>query len=194
MATPLSALYWSTAAELAHQYEHTLASDQEASTDDKADYVAAQNKLDFAQPLAQTNIRNRANEEGLLTSGIDAQRAGQQQANFTREAAEQTLKAQQDQNKITRGESEAGETYVDKMNTNAANAVKVAAEEARENAEKAPTLGAPAEPGPSSIPSAPKGATNVPGLTVKNPGGTAQPKTATRPVDVRQKAAKRVTG
>jgi hypothetical protein len=186
---PREALYFATAAELGHQYEHTLASDQEASADDKAAFLAAQGKLDYAEPTAQTNIRNKANAEGLATSGIEAQRADQQLASYTRARGEQTLKEQQDQDKINRGESEAGETYIDKMMSNLANAEKRQQEEAQKTAEKAPTLGAPAEPAaPAALPGVMKGI-NPPAGTIKS-----APRTTSNQNIVRKAAAKRVTG
>lgn len=189
---PREALYWSTAAELGHQYEHALASDQEALSDDKASFLASQGKLDYAEPTAQTNIRNRANSEGLATSGIEAQRAGQQQGNYVRARGELGTKFQQDSDKINRGMGEAGESYTDKMGTNLADAEKRQQEEAQKTAEKAPTLGAPAEPAtPAARPSV---GTKVPGLAIFNPGGTAQPRTSSKPVSVRRAAARRVVG
>lgn len=137
-----NALYFATAAELAHAYEHTLASDQEALSDDQAAYRANQGKLNAAEPTAQTNIRNRANEEGLATSGIEGQRADQQTASFARSMGALTTTRQQDMDKINRGMTEAGESYADKLKTNLADRESEVQKEAVSNAEKDPTLGA----------------------------------------------------
>jgi hypothetical protein len=181
---PREALYWSTAAELGHQYEHTLASDQEALENDKTSLLAGQNKLDRAEPLQLTNIRNRANAEGLLSSGIEAQRTGTQQAGYLTSRNQLQTNFQEQQNRINRANSEAGESYTDKMGTNLAGAESRQRAEAEKQAEKAPTLGAPAPP------QAPRAPAAVPNLQVI--GQKAQPITSNRPI--RRAAARRVVG
>lgn len=181
---PREALYWSTAAELGHQYEHTLASDQEALENDQTALRAGQSKLDRAEPLQLTNIRNRANAEGLLSSGIEAQRTGTQQAGYLTSRNQLQTNFQEQQNKINRANSEAGESYADRMGTNLAGAEKRQQEESQRIAEKAPTLGAPAAPAQPTAPAA------VPRLQVVSQ--KAQPITSNRPI--RRAAAKRVVG
>lgn len=174
-----TALYFSTAAEQAHAYEHTLASDQEALSDETAAYRANQGKLNAAEPTALTNIRNRANAEGLATSGIEGQRQDTQQASFARSMGALTTTRQQDTTRINRNMTEAGESYADKMKANLAARESEVQREAQGNAERAPTLGAtaataapPAVAPPAVAPTNPATAINAGGVkTVLGPPG-----------------------
>ena len=166
-----TALYFSTAAELAHAYEHTLASDQEALSDDQAAYRANQGKLNAAEPLDMTKVRDQANAEGLATSGIEGQRADTQQASFTRSLGALATTRQQDTDKINRGMEEAGESYADKMKTNLADRETEVQKEAQANAEKNPTLGSTAAL-PGMAPTNPATPVNPGGVkTVTGPAG-----------------------
>ncbi len=202
---PRDATYWATAAELGHQYEHTLASFQEGLADAKAGFLSNQQKLDVAEPLALTNIRNRANEEGLLSSGAEQQRTGQQQGNYTRSRGLLATGFQQTQDKANRGMNEAGENYTDKMATNLSGAETRQREGAERQAERQPTLGAPAAAAAGPVPGAnpggqrtytrnPPAPGNVPGYTETLPnGGFVRVGSATLQ-ERRKAAAKRVTG
>jgi hypothetical protein len=176
---PRDATYWATAAELGHQYENTLAGNAEALANDKTNLVAGQGKLDRAEPLALTNIRNRANSEGLLSSGIEQQRTGTQQGAYVGSRSALGTGFQQQSNRIARSNSEAGTNYADKGATALAAAEARASEEARLTAEKAPTLGAP-PPAPSAAP--------IPPQIV---GQRPQPVSGSQAI--RKAAAKRVT-
>lgn len=175
---PRDALYWATAAELAHSYEHTLASDQEALADSKALMLANQGKLDQAQTPALTNIRNRANAEGLLSSGIEQQRTGLQQAAYTRSRGALATGFQQESNRISRGESEAGEHYTDAMGRNIAEAGKRAQAESERQAEKNPTFGAPPPPPAAGPPQPP----SIVRVTPQPSSGSPKPQLARRAV------------
>jgi hypothetical protein len=179
---PREATYWATAAELGHQYEHTLAADTEVLADDKALMLAKQGTLDAAQPTDLTNIRNKANAEGLLSSGIEQQRTGLQQAAYTRSRGALSTGFQQESNKESRAMSEAGESYTDKMRTALAGAEERQSKKAEEQASKDPTLGAP-PPSPSLGPH--PGAEAA--VKAAFPGGTAEQRAW-----IKQQAAKKV--
>jgi hypothetical protein len=180
----LDATYWANVAAIEHAFTHTLASDQEALSDDKATYLANQAKLDAAEPTALTNIRNKANEEGLLTSGIEGQRTGLQQAAYTRSRDVLGTTNQQDTDKINRSMTEAGETRNDNIVREQVAAEARTQKAAEENAKDNPTLGAvpaaPAAPVPSG----------APGLNIMPGKGTAQPTTGS-PKATRKAAIKR---
>ena len=180
-ADPREALYWSTAAELGHQYEHTLASDQEALENAKTSLLAGQGKLDRAEPLQLAGIRNRANAEGILSSGIEAQRTGTQQAGYLTARNQLQTGFQQQQNRINRANSEAGQSYTDKMSTNLAGAESRQQAEAEKQAASNPTLGGQMIS---------KGTEGV-NLNLA-PAQRTSP--ASRTPDVRRAAAQRITG
>ena len=161
----LDATYWANVAAIEHSFTHTLASDQEALSDDKATYLANQAKLDAAEPTALTNIRNKANEEGLLTSGIEGQRTGIQQGTYTRSRDVLGTTNQQDTDKINRGMTEAGETRNDDIVKEQVAAEARTQKTAEENAKDNPTLGA-APPPPGGNPGGVKTVTGPAG-----PGG-----------------------
>jgi hypothetical protein len=159
----LDATYWANVAAIEHSYTHTLASDQEALSDDKASFLANQAKLDAAEPTALTNIRNKANEEGLLTSGIEGQRTGIQQAGYTRSRDVLGTTNQQDTDKINREMTEAGETRNDDIVKEQTAAEARTQKTAEENAKDNPTLGAtPAGPVPGANPGATRTYTQAP--------------------------------
>jgi hypothetical protein len=186
-ADPREALYTETAAALAHQYEHTLASNQEALENDQTALKAGQGKLDQAEPLQLTGIRNRANAEGLLSSGIEAQRTGTQQTGYLTSRNQLQTNFQQQQSRINRANSEAGENLIDKLGTELAGAQKRQQAEAENQAKSNPTLGAPAPPPKPAAPAA------VPRLQVVSQ--KAQPITSTpRRNPIRRAAARRVVG
>lgn len=198
----LDATYWANVAAIEHSFTHTLASDQEALSDDKATFLANQGKLDAAEPTALTNIRNRANEEGLLTSGVEGQRTGIQQAGYTRSRDVLGTTNQQDTDKINRGMTEAGETRNDDIVKEQVAAEARTQKTAEENARDNPTLGAvpgvaptPANPGAKvSYTRAPPAPGGVPGRTEQLPNGGFVKVGSSTLAERRKAAAQKVTG
>jgi hypothetical protein len=175
------ATYNALATELAHSYETTLAGDQQTLADDQALYRANQGKLDASENPALTNIRNRANAEGLLSSGIEQQRTGLQQAAFTRSNAALTTGFQQNQDRINQAMAQAGQSYRDRMVSAGVQDEGRRTAEAERQAEKNPTFGAP----PPAAPAAPA----LPVVT----GGHLQPITGS-PARARRVVAKKARG
>jgi hypothetical protein len=192
-------------AALQHSYEHVLAGDQETLSDDQAAFRANQGKLNATEPTAMTNVRNRANEEGLATSGIEGQRADQQQASFARSMGALTTTRQQEMDKINRGMGEENEAYKTGREKIAAEGEVEQEKEAQANAKENPTLGstaanaaAPANPGGSRVVTgAPGPGGVVPYSESSRPGfvrvGPGTPKPPVTPVvAIRKAAAKKV--
>ena len=106
-----TATYNTELATLQHQLEAGLAGFQAQRGEAEGSYKFALSKMGENEPRALTAEQNKANTEGLLESGINAQRRGQLLAGFTRERGELGSKEQNELSRLARGEQNARESY-----------------------------------------------------------------------------------
>lgn len=170
-----TATYNSELSALQHQLEAGLAGYQAQRGEAEGSYKFGVSKLNEAEPRALTAEQNKSNTEGLLESGINAQRRGTIQAGYTRNRGELGSKEQDTLNRLARGEQNARETY--NLDVNKAGAG------AQERYLTNQINLAPNEPAPATPAAAPAG---PPTRVISS---APQPKTA-----VRRAAAKRAVG
>jgi hypothetical protein len=183
---PQSALYNETLAALQHQREGALASDKQARGETEGAYKTGVQSYNVAEPKALSAEQNKANNAGLLESGINARERGSVLGSYVEKRGALATKEQSNLNKLNLDEQKANESY--------SLGVKNAATKALEEYKKEQEALAPTEPQSAAPPSVasispqPAGvATNAPGLSIRNPGGTAQRTTRS----IRRQAARR---
>lgn len=104
---PRNATYFQNLAALEHQYNTTLAGDEEALRGAKTNAEYQTNLLAKQEPIGLESLRSRANSEGLLHSGVLAVRAGALQSSYAAKRFAVTSKLQDTEGKVQRLEQGA---------------------------------------------------------------------------------------
>jgi hypothetical protein len=108
---PRTAEYNETLATLLHQRENSLATDNASRGETQTAYKYGISQYDAAEPKALTAEQNQANSQGLLESGINAQRRGGILADYVGKRGNLLTKEQQSEGRISRADQEARERY-----------------------------------------------------------------------------------
>ena len=191
---PRNALYASNLAALEHQYNTTLAIDQESLKNYRANSEYSQRLIGNQEPLGYQANQNKANTEGLLNSGINASRRGTLAANYANRRFAITKGLQQNEGRIKAAEQRAKEGLdIGKSNL----ATKTLAEGYKELLAEPQTTPEPAATGytpPGVIPQPGVSYPNLPAEGAKyrvGPAGSGRPIQWSRDPKVRAEQAKR---
>lgn len=137
--SPLDATYYSNLAALKYSLGGKLAGLQNTYNADQAGYTAGGNTLTTALPATLRNTRNTANSQGLLDSGIEAQRSGANEATYAQKMGALLAKWQSEQGTIgTDTQGDVG-TYDADVNTQYQDALSRAEKSDLANSPTTPT-------------------------------------------------------
>lgn len=172
--SPYDAKYYEQLANLKHQEQNALSSDQASLKEAESGYNYATGQLDTQLPVSLRETRNTANNQGLLESGVLGQRAGSVEAKYAASRGRLTTELQEKQNRISENEKQAGEARAGGESSAATEAIERQRAQDEQNAvnDYAPPPAAPAAPVP------------------KGPRVVSQ---KLQPVTVRKAAARKVT-
>lgn len=101
---PRNAKYFENIAALEHAYNTTLANDKEALSNDQTNAQYQQSLLSKAEPGAYHANQHKANAEGLLESGVNAERRGTIASQYAQKRYTIQHGLQEDEGKIRKNE------------------------------------------------------------------------------------------
>ena len=160
---PRGSEYAANQSALEHQYETTLAGDKETLQDNRTSAAYQRSLIAKQEPLSYKANEAKSNAEGLLESGVNAGRRGNLAADFISKGTSVSQKMTQAEARRIAADNIARES---EQSGTAKNLASYNNDKLKWEAEHPPVAPAPAEPNPN--------ATNVPGLEITKPGGTAQ--------------------
>jgi hypothetical protein len=108
---PRSATYNEELGALLHQREIALSSDKASREEAQTGYKYGLSQYNAAEPKALTTEQNLANSQGLLESGINAQRRGGILADYVGKRGNLLTKEQQTEARLSRAEEGSREAY-----------------------------------------------------------------------------------
>lgn len=108
---PRNAKYFENLAALEHGYQKSLAEGAETRANARTNAEYATGQIAKAEPEGFRNLRNRANSEGLLQSGVLAGRTGTLASSYGARRYAITHGLQEREGRISRGEQAAKERF-----------------------------------------------------------------------------------